>query len=133
MLRFFARQGVTGGWRPATRNVLGPLTASFSPNAAPGTLIANLTGTPSSGTPSFAPNDGRVVVAGDPVGGWKLVVGPVVATIGVILGTISAPGAIGTLIAITVSAVPANVLTDELFGNSYVTDELFGNSYVTAS
>lgn len=86
---------------------LGPTTASFNRAAEPGTLIAAITNVPPMTVPTFTPNDGRVVVAGNETDGWKLVTGLMRSAAGAIAGTIAAAGATSAAITITVNAETA--------------------------
>ena len=81
--------------------------SSFNAGASAGTLIGNIGNVPSGSTPTFAPGDGRVAIAGNEATGWKLVVGLTASSAGTISGTISAAGANPLSVSITVNDVSA--------------------------
>lgn len=115
-----------GGGVDPQPTVLGPLTLSAATapaDAEAGTVIGLIQGKTAGSTLSITPNDGRVVLAGDDVGGWSLVVGLTAASEGELLVTIrethpDAEGPSDNLVAITITppmggGVPVNALTSK--------------------
>lgn len=81
---------------------LGPVIASFTSGAAPGSLIAAIVGLASGETiASVAPNDGRIGISGS-----SLVVGSAIAMDGVIAATVTTSTGRVLVIIVTVLAPP---------------------------
>ncbi len=59
----------------ASTLVLSPNALSITSNAAAGTLVSNISNVPADVAPTVAPNDGRLIIAGDAASGWKVVIG----------------------------------------------------------
>lgn len=77
---------------------------SFIAGAVAGTLVALIGNVPAGATPTLTPNDGRLVIAGDAVNGWKAVVGLTASSIGSIPLAVSANGATSASAAVSVTA-----------------------------
>ncbi|MDC7675375.1 LamG-like jellyroll fold domain-containing protein [Asticcacaulis machinosus] len=67
---------------------INPTSASIILSAEQGAVIFNITGVEPGATPAFMPNDGRFIVGGDEVNGWKLLRGTSAVSAGEIVGAI---------------------------------------------
>ncbi|GLK49618.1 hypothetical protein GCM10017620_25910 [Brevundimonas intermedia] len=112
--------------------VLGPLTLSAATapaDAEAGTVIGLIQGKTAGSSLSITPNDGRVALAGDDVGGWNLVVGLTAISEGELLVTIrethpDAEGPSDNLVAITITpAMDDGVPPDPPSGFAYVVND----------
>ncbi|MFT3967909.1 MAG: hypothetical protein QM690_18720, partial [Sphingobium sp.] len=66
--------GADGGATPVAVEIL-PTSPTVWLEAPVGTFVADLLGVPYGVTPAIAPNDGRIVIAGNDEQGWRLVTG----------------------------------------------------------
>jgi hypothetical protein len=104
----------------ASTLALSPNALSIASNAAAGTLVSNISNVPASVTPTVAPNDGRLIIAGDAASGWKVVIGMSTLSAGTINYVVAAAGATSASGVLTVSAAsstPGAFFTDPFFTN----------------
>ncbi|USQ98917.1 hypothetical protein [Sphingomonas aerolata] len=104
----------------ASTLVLSPNALSITSNAAAGTLVSNISNVPADVAPTVAPNDGRLIIAGDAASGWKVVIGMSTLSAGTINYAVAAAGATsasGVLTVSTASSTPGAFFTDPFFTN----------------
>jgi hypothetical protein len=101
---------------------------SYAANAADGTTVFLIGNVPPGQTPAIAsPNDGRVVVAGNAVDGWRGVKGAAASSAGSFDVTVTATGAVSVTKKVTVTAIatPAPAPTPAPSGNLPVLNSRF--------
>ena len=110
----------------ASTLALSPNALSITSKAAAGTLVSNISNVPAGVTPTVAPNDGRLIIAGDAASGWKVVVGMSPLSAGTINFVVAAAGATSASGVLTVSA--ASSTSGAFFTDPFFTNGMFARS-----